>query len=254
VITFIRDIEVHPAADLFPSMEQAQLDALYESVRMHGIRIPVVFYDGKLLDGRNRCRAAVVAGIPTAKIPKRHLPPETDPYAWAWDANCSRLDYTPRLKAAIKLKVDEESGALQRRRAEALAAANRARSEKAKEQPRDDVGDFAPSGDRSRERSPQPKPKTSPVDEAIAKEAKVSVSTVRRVRKMKESDPDAFAELIRTGKVENKKKPHRKTRALMNAPRAHFARVPRSIPALAAFLRERLTTSEVADLARMLTL
>lgn len=43
---------VHPAAELFPLMDGADLDALAEDIRLNGQVHPVVFYHGQLLDGR----------------------------------------------------------------------------------------------------------------------------------------------------------------------------------------------------------
>ena len=53
----------HPLADLFPPVVGDEFDALVEDIRAHGLRQPVVPYDGKVLDGRNRLRACEVAGV-----------------------------------------------------------------------------------------------------------------------------------------------------------------------------------------------
>lgn len=53
----------HPLADLFPLMEGAELDSLVISIRENGQRDPIVLLDGAILDGRNRYRACIAAGI-----------------------------------------------------------------------------------------------------------------------------------------------------------------------------------------------
>jgi hypothetical protein len=73
----------------------------------------------------------------------------------------------------------------------------------------------------------------------------VSVSTARRVLDLKERDPESFEELARTGKARRRAPdPKRKL--------PETWRVPRAIPALAAFLRERLTSTDLAQLSSLL--
>ncbi len=57
-------MEFHPIADEWPLMEGAEFDALVKSIGRHGVRVPCWKYEGKILDGRNRHRAAEVAGVP----------------------------------------------------------------------------------------------------------------------------------------------------------------------------------------------
>ena len=55
----------HEAACLFPMISKADLEILADSIKQHGLQNPVVLYEGKVLDGRNRlmandrCRADV---------------------------------------------------------------------------------------------------------------------------------------------------------------------------------------------------
>ena len=55
------DVAFHPIANLFPLIEGEEFDALVDDVRQHGLREPVVLYQGQILDGRNRYRACVAA-------------------------------------------------------------------------------------------------------------------------------------------------------------------------------------------------
>lgn len=56
---------VHPAADAFPMMSDAELKELADDITTHGLRNPVVLnHDGTvLIDGRNRLRACQIAGL-----------------------------------------------------------------------------------------------------------------------------------------------------------------------------------------------
>jgi N6-adenosine-specific RNA methylase IME4 len=58
-------LEFHPLANLFPLMEGVEFDALVSDMKANGFRSgeKIVLYEGQILDGRNRYRAAVAAGI-----------------------------------------------------------------------------------------------------------------------------------------------------------------------------------------------
>lgn len=66
--------KVHPAADLFPMMADAELDALGADIKANGLKYPVVcaitcsakgeIQSMALIDGRNRMEAAERAGVP----------------------------------------------------------------------------------------------------------------------------------------------------------------------------------------------
>lgn len=53
----------HPLANIFPLIEGAAFDDLVADIREHGVREPVWLYEDQILDGRNRWRAAEVAGV-----------------------------------------------------------------------------------------------------------------------------------------------------------------------------------------------
>ena len=50
-------LRAHPIAELVPDMTPDQYGALRDDIREHGMRTPIVMYEGMLLDGRNRTRA-----------------------------------------------------------------------------------------------------------------------------------------------------------------------------------------------------
>lgn len=55
--------ELHPLCTLFPRLAQADLDALASDIATNGLREPIVLHNGLILDGGNRYRACLLAGV-----------------------------------------------------------------------------------------------------------------------------------------------------------------------------------------------
>ena len=55
--------ELHPLCTLFPRVTGAEFDGLVADIKAHGLRQPIVLHGGLILDGGNRYRACVEAGV-----------------------------------------------------------------------------------------------------------------------------------------------------------------------------------------------
>lgn len=94
-------MKTHPAADIFPLLEGDAYDSFKADVKANGLRFPIVLYEGKVLDGRNRLRACRDLGIE----PKTVSPAIKDPVAFVVSANLARrhLDESQRAMCAARL-------------------------------------------------------------------------------------------------------------------------------------------------------
>lgn len=84
---FFTDMEVHPAAAVFPMLSDDELRDLAEDIKANGLIHPIILDgDGVLIDGRNRLAACNLAGVvPTFENLNGH-----DPVAYILASNISR--------------------------------------------------------------------------------------------------------------------------------------------------------------------
>jgi DNA (cytosine-5)-methyltransferase 1 len=55
--------EIHPLCELLPPMQPEELTDLYQDIKEHGLLEPIWLYEGKILDGRSRYQACLLAGV-----------------------------------------------------------------------------------------------------------------------------------------------------------------------------------------------
>lgn len=84
----------HELADAFPMMSEAEFDGLKKDIAEHGLRHPVVTFEGKILDGRNRKAAAQDLGIPCPEVKFEERYPGVDPAEFVASENIHRRHMT----------------------------------------------------------------------------------------------------------------------------------------------------------------
>lgn len=94
--------DFHSLANLFPLIEGAEFESLVADIKANGVREPVILHEGKILDGRNRYKAAAVAGV---DVPTREYE-GSDPLGFVWSLNFHRrhLNESQRSIAAAKMR------------------------------------------------------------------------------------------------------------------------------------------------------
>jgi hypothetical protein len=94
----------HPLADIFPLIEGDELDQLVSSIRQsRGPREPIILYEDKILDGRNRARACAALGIEPSYRPLRQC--DGDPLTFVVDKNLHRRHLDDRQRASVAAKI-----------------------------------------------------------------------------------------------------------------------------------------------------
>jgi ParB-like chromosome segregation protein Spo0J len=91
------DYEYHPIANVFPLMTNAELNELAEDIKANGLTCPIILYQGKILDGRNRYLACLKAGV----TPDFWEYPGDTPVQFVLSLNLHRRHLTISQRAAI---------------------------------------------------------------------------------------------------------------------------------------------------------
>ena len=86
----IREMPFHPLANDFPIIEGKQFEDLVADIKANGLQEPIVFYEDKILDGRNRYLACAIAGIDPEAVDYTG----DDPVGYVISANIHRRHLT----------------------------------------------------------------------------------------------------------------------------------------------------------------
>jgi hypothetical protein len=96
-----RSLGYHQLANTFPLIEGDDFRALVEDIRKNGIRESIIVYQGKILDGRNRYRAALEAGHRFTERDFRELSAGLDAESYVISTNLQRRHLDTKGKRAV---------------------------------------------------------------------------------------------------------------------------------------------------------
>lgn len=191
---------VHPAAELFPMLDEAELQELVQDIRANGLHEPLWVWDDPergpvLLDGRNRLAACKLAGV----RPKTRAYTGEDPIGLVWSQNYHRRHLTAGQEAAA-LDGRTKLYAEQAKKDEAERKRKEIESQRSKTQ-----ADLPESNNEvGLSDTPNPKSgKKEPAPQSTDKAAKgsgVSGRAVRQWQRVQREAPD-LAEQVKAGKM-----------------------------------------------------
>lgn len=126
-MTIAELLKNHPAADVWPMMDDKQYATLLDDIRHRGQQEPITLCEGMILDGRNRYRACLELGVS----------PKTrtycgNPFSQAWSLNGPRRDVEAVRKGVILILLQQQSKKWDEQHGKIKAEGNRKRSEAAK--------------------------------------------------------------------------------------------------------------------------
>lgn len=102
--------EPHPVSELFPMMDNVALAGLIRDIKANGLQEPIVLWEGKILDGRNRLKACERAGV---EPQFRELTECVSPLIYVVSANIHRrhmsVSQRAMIGALIKKHLQEEA-------------------------------------------------------------------------------------------------------------------------------------------------
>lgn len=180
-------LEDHEIADIWSLLGDEELTALAANIKERGLLDPIWLYEGKILDGRNRYRACILAGVePTSRT-----------FAGAYDAavefvlavNRDRRHADPSMRAAAAHFAQKKLGAR-------LAAEAKERMAQAPGKPRGVKA--ASTGQRIGQQTNDGH--STRTDAKLAAAAGTNREYVRSARKLEESRPDLLEE-VKGGKA-----------------------------------------------------
>jgi hypothetical protein len=228
----IAGYETHPAADLFPMMEGAELQALADDIKAHGLHNPIVLFaeSGKrlVLDGRNRLKACEMVGV--SPMTEFWVGGEGSPTEWVVSQNLHRRHLTTSQRAIVAAGLVP----MFEKEAHARLATS--------------TGGAAPRPSANLREAEKGK-----ATEKAAKAVNVSPRIVESAVKVTREAPSEVVAAIRSGEmtVHAAEQEMAAPRPRCGSPkdqrkeiRGDMWRVPRSPSALAGFLRRHWTTRE----------
>jgi hypothetical protein len=105
------EYEVHPAATLFPMMDAESFERLKADIKENGQEKCITFFDGMLLDGRNRMKACEELGFePLIEEIEDSGDGSFDPFKWVLSMNLHRRHLTESQRAMVAAKLANMKG------------------------------------------------------------------------------------------------------------------------------------------------
>ena len=184
-------LAVHPAAALFPMLDERELAELASDIQANGLVSPIVVKDGEILDGRNRLRACELAGAAPRFVEWTGTGSIT---SWVFSVNLHRRHLTTSQRAMLAARaVDVFAHEAAQRMASGVHV-----EEEEKGKAREKVAEQLHVGDQSVLRAQQVLKHAAPELVAAVDAGQVAVAAAAEVAML---PPEAQRELVREKRV-----------------------------------------------------
>ena len=98
----LKDLSFHEYANIFPMLEDEPLTELVDDIRENGLMNPITLYEGQILDGRNRYKACLLAGV---EVRGEELAIGIDPLQFVASQNLHRRHLATSQRAMVAAKM-----------------------------------------------------------------------------------------------------------------------------------------------------
>lgn len=214
--------EIHPAANLFPMLDEKRLKELADDIKANGQKIAIQILDGQIIDGRNRAKACEIAGV----APQFETIQCENPYWYVWSLNGNRRDLPDLTRAIAFMGCQDAATTYEQAKAEAEAKRREAIEEKRKDQPAPNPSGINQHSDErldGRNSSAHPTERTrddtNRTAHALAKQAGVGRAIMEKaisIAKFDQKHGTRYVEQVRAGAI-------RPTKALTEVRKANLA-------------------------------
>ena len=178
-------LEQHPLSAAFPAMSEDDFCALRDSIKSIGVQNPITIFDGMVIDGWHRYRAATDLGM---DCPYVELPSDVDPRDFVLAQNKARRNCTASQLATATVEVHRWKPHGDASRFQSATGAHP-----------EDCGDSAAESPPLRTGAQWEEPAVSAAE--MAKQAGVSVRTIVQAKKVARDASPEVKDAVKRGEV-----------------------------------------------------
>jgi len=180
----MKELEGHRLANYFPAIEGQEFDDLVESIKKNGQLNPIILFEGKILDGKNRFRACQKLGV--EPITQEYS--GNDPLDFVIAENINRRHMSKDQLAILALKMLPEFEKQVKERKSTKAKVN------AKNQARKENGDFIADSELREKTRKTPRDYSTDAREQAGKQFGISGQHVQKAKRIKQAVDDGELE------------------------------------------------------------
>jgi hypothetical protein len=185
-------LEYHPIANIFPLIEGEALQKLVSDIKQQGLLEPLLIFEGKILDGRNRYRACQIAGV-ESKYKKFEGSPE-EAISRVWSLNIPRRHLTSEQRAcsdALRNKLLDSYAAIREAAKARQKASLPTEGQKGFQRVEIEISTHKPTPETATGETTKP----PPTREARAKAAGTNPAYISEADRLLREEPEVFAQV-----------------------------------------------------------